>query len=1107
MVELRAPERIDERKLVTILFADVVGSTELGERLDPERLQVLLAGYFRAMTAIIQSWGGTVEKYIGDAIMAAFGVPAVHEDDPQRAIGAALEMLERLSSLNREFRERHDVELQIRIGVNTGDVIAPVGEATSQMIVAGDAVNVAARLEGAADPGTILVGDRTHAAAADAFGFEGPRSLELKGKARPVAAWRVVGRSILGERSDRPQAPMIGRDREIRGVTEALDDAIESGRPRLVLVFGPAGIGKSRLTREFLETLGAARADLVVLRGRCLSAGQGITYWALGEIVRHAFGISLDDPPGLARERLERGVRTLLEPMEGSERDVRDTIFAFAISSGIRIPDNPFEQMRPVAVATELARAWPRFAAAQAHRGPVVLLVEDLHWADDQLLAILEAIFGRTNGPFLLLVTARPEFAETHPAFAAGREGFTSLSLKPLLERHEIQLMASLLGTDAVPSELQDVLLDRAEGNPFFLEQLVGSLIDSGVLTRDGDRWRLTGKIGAVTLPDTVQGVLSARIDRLPPPEKRVMQAAAIVGRTFWAPAVALSVEEELVVPALAGLESKGLVLARPASSVGRETEYAFKHALIHDVAYGSIPMARRARSHALVGAWLEGLAGEGDESLLELVAFHYRAALRGEGADLAWADDPVGAGDLRERAFEVLMEAGAVARRRNAIARAVELHEAGLELALDENDRARAHEELGDDHGWGYHGDPSVEAWNAALQLQQALGDDEAIARICLKAARTCAVYWGGFADRPSGATVDRYVDSGLAHVHDQGVRAWLLMLRGRASEAWAASSHPDPVEPAARIAAAQEAVDLAAGVDDIDLQVMALRSLGGLVLLGGDTARSLELAEQELAIIDRVAVSRDRLLSLSQVLGRIMDIGGDLERALELARKALPDARELSTHERMHATYFVMAPLYRLGRLEEIRPFAAEHLRAFDDETVDMNCPYTRSGPVVAALAFDLLGDSEAARNASERIAPNDEKPGLVEAWMAERAARAGDAASAREIVERPLMTGRTPSMEEPPYEFPVLVEALASAGDWPALEAALPKMRDATGRVAWLAPAIERAEGLRLMARGDRTEADAALARALDSYRRLGMANEEAATRELLGGMEPT
>ena len=559
--------------------------------------------------------------------------------------------------------------------------------------------------------------------------------------------------------------------------------------------------------------------------------------------------------------------------------------------------------------------------------------------------------------------------------------------------------------------------------------------------------------------------------------------------------------------PALSGLEAKNLIVVRDTSSVADETEFAFKHALVRDVAYAGIPLARRARSHARVAGWLEGLASRGDAALLELIAHHYRAALLAEGSDLAWADDSAVREDVRDRAFPVLIAAGAAARNRNSTERGLELHQAAMELAVGDEELARAFEELGDDHGWSYHGDPSTEAWNQALERWQGLGDDESCARVCLKAARHTAIYWGGFANRPAGSTVDRYLDEGLERARQPLTRAWLLALQGLARGSYTALGEKDPRPREARIAAAEEAAAVARDLDNPDVLALALRSLGGLYLDADRPADALVMAEELLAIVDRVESLRDRLVNTSLALAQIMDLRGDFERALELARDTRFRAVDLSAHERMHATYFVMAALYRLGRWQEILPLIDEHLAAFGEETVDMNCPFTRGGPVIGALVLDQLGQADAAARASESIVPNDAEPGLVEAWMAERALLAGEPGAAREIAQETLSFGRGLTIEQPAYEVPVLVEALAALGEWDEMEATLRSIRVRATNVAWLAPAVDRAEARRLAARGDTAGAESGFRRALDAYRQLGMLPEVARTLEHLGDLDPS
>jgi class 3 adenylate cyclase len=1104
-------EPAEERKVVTVLFADLVDSTAVAEGRDPERVGHILAAYANAVREVIEGWGGTVEKYIGDAVVGAFGIPVTHEDDAARAVHAAQDIQTRLDELNAELEAAHGVRLSVRVGVNTGEVLAATALGLDQRFMAGDVVNVAARLQGAADAGGALVSARTAERAGDAFSFAPPRDLELKGKDLPFRARRLLGaREALLEPTGAGapsvgQAPLIGRARELRALEEVLGDVVEAGRPHLTLVFGPAGIGKSRLVREFREAAGARAPAPTLLRGRCLAAGREVTYWALGEIVRAACDISLDEPGEDAFGKLCATTARLFGEA-ADPKEVRDVQFALATTASIQAEDNPLDRMRPVAVEAALQRAWPRFVSAQARRTPTILLVEDLHWADAPLLDMLQSIARRSAGPVHVIATARPEFAEDHPEFDTVGETTTAITLTALRESDAEQMAAALLGTNQAPASLRAAILDRAEGNPFFVEQLVAGLIDDGVLVRSDGAWRMTAPEPGARIPDTIQGVLAARIDRLPGSQKKALQEAAVVGRAFWPPVLAVSMDEAAVGAALDALEAKSLIVARERSSIAGETEFAFKHALVRDVAYAGIPLARRARSHARAAEWMEGLRSEGDDALLELIAYHYRAALLGDGSDLAWRGEPERRAAARNLAFPALVAAGAAARSRNATERGLELHQAALELAVSDEERARAYEEIGDDHGWSYHGDPSTEAWDRALELWRKVDDDEACARVCLKAARHSTLYWGGFATRPTGAAVDGYVTEGLRRARDPFTRSQLLALEGLARSAYAGLGEEDPVPRAERIAAAEEAAAIAGDLGSDVAISLALRSLSELYLDAGRAADALALVDRQVEVARRTEVLRDRMLDTLVAAEELVDLGGTFERALGLAWEIRGLAVDSSVHERMHASYLVMSILYRMGRWQELLPLVDEHMAAFEQETVDMNCPFTRGGPVVGALTLELMGRTDAASEVAKSIFPNLEEPGLVEGWMAERALRGGDPEGAVDIARASVAFGRGPTIEQPFYELAPLVEALAALGHWDELDEVLPAVRAQAGNVVWIAPAVERAAATRFAADGDSIAAGAALRRALDIYRRLGMPHEVATTLEHLVDLDP-
>ena len=669
----------EERKLVTILFADVSGSTEIGEQLDPERLRALLRDYFAAMSRVVAEWDGTLEKYIGDAILAVWGVPAAREDDPIRALNAAREMAAELVRINPQLEARHGVRLTARIGVNTGEVIAPSGGAVGQFLVSGDAVNVAARLEQAAEPGSVLVGERTWASARHAFDFGPPTVLRVKGKREPISA-RTLGepaatdaqRMLFG-------APMVGRDHELATLRGLLDEAIEGRLPRLVIVSGPAGIGKSRLLRELIRVAGDGVDELLVLRGRCLPAGRGVSFWALGEILRAACSISLDEPAESAAHKLD-SLRRPLAAVGLSEDELALSLAALATSANLPIAHDPLEGLDPEAVFAQMSLAWPRLLTGLAATRPLVVMVEDIHWADDSLLDMLELLGSRSQGPVLLVATTRPDFIATHPGFGGG-QGASVVGLRPLTDAQSTRLIDELLESAELPAALVNEMRAKAEGNPFFLEEMIQRLVDEGALVMRNGHWQATERAGEVRLSDTVHGLLAARIDALPPLEKQFLQEASVVGRTFWPGALAGAPSSKGASGAaeiLLSLERRGLVAARPTSSIEDEPEFLFRHVLIHDVAYASVPKARRARAHAEIGRWIQDLAGDRIEEFGELIAYHYRAAVTADDADLAWADDIVERDEIRRRALEMLIRSGASARHRFAVDRALELHRAG---------------------------------------------------------------------------------------------------------------------------------------------------------------------------------------------------------------------------------------------------------------------------------------------------------------------------------------------------------------------------------------------------------------------------------------------
>lgn len=1087
---------------------DLVDSTVLGERLDPERLRSVLSAYFSLVSSTVGAWGGTVEKFIGDAVVGVFGVPRVREDDAARAVSAAAEIADRIREVAADMDRRYGIRLALRIGVNTGEVIAPSDVRPDRPMVTGDAVNVAARLQSAAEPGTVLVGDRTFLSTRSLFAFAEPVELRLKGKEQPVVAHALIG-PIAGAVEAGPtrnlQARVIGRERELAVLRGLLDEVVETEIPRLAMVYGPAGVGKSRLVREAVAIAVSERTDLQVLRGRCPAIGPGVTYWPLAEIVRAACGISLDDRGPEAQTKLRDGASELLRAAGMSHSETESTIFALATTAGITLPDNPLDRSRPIAVVTELARRWPQFLSAFASARPIAVVIEDLHWASDQVLEMVERLVSRTTGPMLLVVTARPEFAEEHSAFAAGLAEAATVSLRPLTKAQSGDLLAGLLPAHDLPAAIQDQILDTAEGNPLFVEEIVSRLIEADELRLDEGRWRSATDGQEVAIPDTINGLLAARIDALPELERRVLREASVVGRIFWDEPVSAAVGSADIADAMAGLERRGLVLMRPTSSLGDKAEYAFKHALIRDVAYVGLPLANRCRAHAAVATWLAALSPDRPEELAELVAFHYRAAL-GEGAELAWPTDSPDLADVRRRARQAFLVGGATARKRFAINQAVDLHQRAIELARTDEERTVALEELGDDYDADYDGNHAVPAWDEAIGIRLALRDSgPSVARMAMKAARMGAIRWGGFSVPMEPEVIDRYVDTGLAAVSDPDTRAWLLVMKGAAGLRWVAFHRDDPVPLEERVRAGEEARDRAGESGDETLAANALQTIGSLLMARGDVARGLELMRTVIEMAPRIGDPRERHLLTIETANCLVWAGGDGEPMVAALMDALQLGRDLRVHDHCHSTATLMNALYLTGRWDEIPGYLNEHLGAFETDEAGTSCPFALGAFQLGAMVLAHRGEEQRAREVAGQMPKSEAPVGIVEALQASVANALGDPAAARSIAERVLATGTRNFVEEPAVELAAMLDALIALEDWEGIRAFLPEARRRAEELTLAGPGADRAEGLVAAAAGETEQARQLLRAAIEGFDRVSPF-EAARSREKLAVIDP-
>ncbi|MDX6507312.1 MAG: hypothetical protein QOG06_1956 [Gaiellaceae bacterium] len=606
-----------ERKLATVLFVDLVDSTSLVARTDPEVVRRRVQRYFERVSHCITTHGGIVEKFAGDAVMAAFGIPQAHEDDAERAVRAALGILDAV----------HELELEARIGVESGEVVADDSDST---FATGEAVNVAARLQQAAEPGQLLIGPGAHRLTLGLVEAEDVGPIDLKGLDQQVWAWRALSATARADRPRTQQAPLVGRDSEFDLLQNTYERALRDRRAHLFTVYGDPGVGKSRLADEFSQALEGA----TVLSGRSLPYGEGVTYWPLAEMVKCAAGIVDDDPLDVAIEKL----RSFCE-----DEVVADLL---GLASGV------LEAVQAERSQQEIAWAAREWAQRLAQEQPLVLIFEDIHWAEEPLLELIEHLVTWVReAPLLVISLARPELLDIRPGWGGGRVRATAIELEPLGDSESEQLVDALIEGSLSAEERREVLA-KTEGNPLYLEETVK------MLSEDGSE-------GIGRIPDTLQALIAARIDRLAPDAKALLQRAAVIGRTFWEGAVErLSPELESLEEPLADLRLREFVLDEERSSIRGEKAYKFKHVLIREVAYGGLSKSARADHHARFAGWLKERAGE---ELLEIRAFHLDRAT----ALLAELDGaaPV---ELQREAAEALAEAGlrAFAREANRTAR-----------------------------------------------------------------------------------------------------------------------------------------------------------------------------------------------------------------------------------------------------------------------------------------------------------------------------------------------------------------------------------------------------------------------------------------------------
>jgi DNA-binding SARP family transcriptional activator len=897
-----------ERKFATALFADLVGSTALAEREDPEVVRSVIGQAFERLVREIERYGGVVEKFVGDAVLAVFGVPAAHEDDPERAVRAALDMHSALSELNRDLATEGRAEFEIRIGIEAGEVLVELDrvDGSRDRMLTGDAVNIAARLQAAAEPRQIVVGPSVHAAAKAAIEFRELPPFSLKGKAETVPAWEVLGarRHPRGERpSSDLRARLIGRDEELALLEKTFHRVEAEGRPALVTILGSAGVGKSRLVSELSERLEATPRRVAWRRGRCLAYGN-VSYSALAEAVKAECGVLEDDSPEIVAQKSARVVKELF-----GDADLTPLVEVL-VGSGL---EHAFSR-------EDLFDAWRRFLEKLASRAPLVLQLEDVHWADDGLLDFIDHVADWAEGPLLVLTLARPELLEARPGWGGGKRNYSAIYLDPLAPEETEAMLEDLLST-RLPKTLARLVIDRSEGNPLFTEEVIRMLIDRGAIRSRGvGRWEVVGTPQEIDVPRSIQALIATRLDTLPSDEKAVLQDAAVVGRTFWLGAAQrLSNKSRRETKDVLGrLRVKGILVPREAPAFSGESEFAFRHVLIRDVAYESLTKSLRADKHIEVARWAEEHAGERREEIAELLATHHAEALRYRSE--------LGHPDLDELERETLRWARAAGERALAV---WQLREGArwYRLAADLADRVDLAAE------------ERAAVWEAYARAAEGVDPYPTVA-----AALEHALALYGLRGRDADAG---RIEALLAHVAFQsGDEEGVLRWAARALE------HLEPFGDSRDLALAlvhlgwyhhrlgrdadaepdlRRAMAIAERVGDPVVHGRAMLSLGMLLYKSPRTAEGMALLDSALEVARGSGDLPFLLWALLVASEGVELVAGDYRRAESLVREGLELARRAGHVEQVAWMQGNLADyLVDQGRLEEAEAPAREGLAA---------------------------------------------------------------------------------------------------------------------------------------------------------------------------------
>ena len=1086
---------VAERRLVSVLFADLVGFTTLSQSRDPEEVRELLSRYFDTCRRLVGLYGGTVEKFIGDAVMAVWGTPVATEDDAERAVRAALDLVAAVQALGQEAGIDG---LRARAGVQTGEAAvntAAVGEG----MVAGDIVNTASRVQSVAEPGSVFVGEATRRATEGTVVFEAAGSFELKGKEGETPLWRA-SRIVSGRggslKSEGLEAPFVGRDRELRQIKDLFHVSAEEGRAQLVSVTGIAGIGKSRLAWEFYKYFDGIAQTVYWHRGRCLAYGEGVTYWALADMVRWRCGIAEDDAQEEALRKLQAALEEhLLDP---EERGFVEPRLAQLLALGEGTSHD----------RQDLFAAWRLFFERLADTYPTVLAFEDMQWADSSLLDFVEYLLEWSRDkPLFVITLARPELLEMRPTWGAGHRNFTSIYLEPLSEAAMQDLLVGLV--PGLPVALRDQILARAEGVPLYAVETVRMLLDRGLLVEDGSAYEVVGAVETLEVPETLHALIAARLDGLSPDERRLLGDAAVLGKTFAPQALAAlsGVETERLEELLTAMVRREVLGLQSDPRSPEQGQYTFLQDLLRHVAYETLPKRERREKHLAAAEHLSAVLG--DDEVAEVVASHLLDAYRLD------PDAPGGDG-LRRQAHDALLRAGERAASLGAPAEARRYFEQAAQLAPEPGEHAGAlmragemanlagdferasdlleaaikhYEAAGDSHAAARASSLLANTEQRSGQIEQAIrrleeayalvGEDEPDSDLVLLLSRLAgAHYFAGNSERAAELT-ERSLDLAEAlQLPEHLVRGWT----SRASVI-------APTRPAEARSLFQLSLDMALAHGMYALASSACAQLSDLAFQGDRYSESLAHLEQALSLGRRIGARVWEWFALSEMTYALAMLGRWDEAFARLAE--IPDDRiGKDTNLLSPLSAIVEIYLYR-GQLGEARQLLGRYEELGRSADAQAESGYQ---PALAAVRF-AEGDYRQALAAAEQgfagrehfgIAAQGPKLGLLHALEAARAL--GDDGKSNELIEivEALPVGlRPPFLDATAHRFRAYLESDGPGADRH-FTAAAAQLRAL--ELPFHLAVVQLEHGEWLTARGRPDDARPLLAEARDTFDRL-------------------